>query len=71
MYIVRDTPNGEGLELDGTAEENLEEPSERNSPTRSAFLQRLQLHLPVTLDTFRLRSSGKSEISMGRNVAVG
>jgi len=36
MYAVRDTPNGEGLELDG-AEENLEEPWEQNSPAPHFF----------------------------------
>ena len=51
MYAVRDIPNGEGLELDGTAEENLEEPPEQNSPTRSALLQQLQLRPCVTPDT--------------------
>ena len=70
MYAVRDIPDDEGLELDGTAEENLEEPPEQNSPTRSALLQQLQLRPCVTSDTLRLGSSGKSEISTGRNVAV-
>jgi len=49
-------------------------PSEQGSPTRSEFLQRLQLHLPISADTcpgWRLRARKIRGISMVRDVAVG
>jgi len=55
-------------------EDGTEGLAEQNAPTRYALLQRLQLHLPVAVDTrpgWHLWVQKRRKISMGRNAVVG
>ena len=66
---VRSTQHRKGLKLDRT-EESFEELPKQNPPVRPVSSETSTLPLCCSSHAFSLAFSGKSEVSMSRNVAV-